>query len=346
MKCYICLTDSISTRKDYLDLLQVTLISARKNTSLELVCLYDGEKDDATYKLLKKYHVHVIFHPIPYKQELMEIYPKEWMIKELGKEIDYNRIFGTFMRMEIPMVEKEEEYVLYTDMDVIFNDDIRLEDLPRPKYLAAAPEFDQDIQRMTAFNAGILLININGVKEKYQDFRTMMLKKQRNSINLFDQGYLNELCFKDMELLPNEYNWKPYWGINEKAKIIHFHGMKPGCKLEEAGFTTDTSFYKTVFENNPNGYAGYIYYFVQFYRYLGDENNKWLYLHLQSLFNLYRTPDFVHPLCESLINTQKEAYYRKRYEKYRCKYKLFKRLLWMSSGLLLITVLYTILTSY
>ena len=122
--------------------------------------------------------------------------------------------------------------------------------------------------------------------------------------------------------------------------------MKPGCKLEEAGFTTDTSFYKTVFENNPNGYAGYIYYFVQFYRYLGDENNKWLYLHLQSLFNLYRTPDFVHPLCESLINTQKEAYYRKRYEKYRRKYKLFKRLLWMSSGLLLITVLYTILTSY
>jgi hypothetical protein len=24
-----------------------------------------------------------------------------------------------------------------------------------------------------------------------------------------------------------ELNWKPYWGINPAAKIIHFHGPKP-----------------------------------------------------------------------------------------------------------------------
>lgn len=345
MKCYICLTDSISIRKDYLDLLKVTLISARKNTSLKLVCLYDGKTDDAAYKLLEEYQVEIILHPIPYKQELMEIYPKEWMNKELGKQIDYNRIFGTFMRMEIPMIEKEEEYVLYTDMDVIFNHDIRLEDLPRPKYLAAAPEFEKDIRKMSMFNAGILLLNINGMKEKYQEFLTMMNKRQRNSINLFDQGYLNELCFKDMEILPNEYNWKPYWGINEEAKIIHFHGMKPGCEIEEAGFTTDASFYRMVFQNNPTGYAGYIYYFALFYRYLGNENDQWLYLHLQGLFNLYRTPDFILPLCENQINALKEQgeYYKNRYEKYRRKYKLFKQLLWVSSGLLLVSLLYTVL---
>ena len=52
MKCYICLTDSIVTRKDYLDLLKVMLISARKNTSLHLVCLYDGNTNDLVYKLL------------------------------------------------------------------------------------------------------------------------------------------------------------------------------------------------------------------------------------------------------------------------------------------------------
>ena len=39
MKCYICLTDSISTRKDYLDLLQVTLISARKKHLLGISML-------------------------------------------------------------------------------------------------------------------------------------------------------------------------------------------------------------------------------------------------------------------------------------------------------------------
>ena len=43
----------------------------------------------------------------------MEIYPREWMLQNLGREIEYNRIFGTFMRMEIPVVEKEEKYVNY-----------------------------------------------------------------------------------------------------------------------------------------------------------------------------------------------------------------------------------------
>lgn len=37
MKCYICLTDSIVNRKDYFNMLKVTLISARKNTSLRLI---------------------------------------------------------------------------------------------------------------------------------------------------------------------------------------------------------------------------------------------------------------------------------------------------------------------
>ena len=27
--------------------------------------------------------------------------------------------------------------------------------------------------------------------------------------------------------LPEIQNWKPYWGTNEDAEIIHFHGPKP-----------------------------------------------------------------------------------------------------------------------
>lgn len=242
MKCYICLTDSIVTRKDYLDLLKVMLISARKNTSLHLVCLYDGNTNDLVYNLLKEFNVEIILHQLPYKQELMEIYPREWMLQNLGKEIEYNRIFGTFMRMEIPVVEKEEKYVLYSDIDVIFNADILLEELPHPTYLAAAPEYERNVEDMEYFNAGVLVMNIQGMKEKYEEFILKMKNRERNISGLFDQGYLNELCFKDMELLPIEYNWKPYWGINDKAKLIHFHGMKPSSNLNEAGFITDYSF--------------------------------------------------------------------------------------------------------
>lgn len=67
-----------------------------------------------------------------------------------------------------------------------------------------------------------------------------------------------------MEILPIEYNWKPYWGINGNAKLIHFHGMKPCSNLEEAGFDTRESFFRTIFDNNSQGYAGYIYYFILF----------------------------------------------------------------------------------
>ena len=149
---------------------------------------------------------------MPYKLELMEIYPREWMLQNLGKEIEYNRIFGTFMRMEIPVVEKEEKYVLYSDIDVIFNADILLEELPHPTYLAAAPEYERNVEDMEYFNAGVLVMNIQGMKEKYEEFILKMKNRERNISGLFDQGYLNELCFKDMELLPIEYNWKPLLG--------------------------------------------------------------------------------------------------------------------------------------
>ncbi len=310
MKCYICLTDSIVSRQDYYDLLKVTLISARKNTTLNLNCLYDGKVGDPIYNLLKEYEVNIIIHQLPYKQELMEIYPREWMIQNLGKEIDYNRIFGTFMRMEIPIIEKEEKFVLYADIDVIFNADINVEDLPRPKFLAAAPEYDRNVDKMEYFNAGILVMNIEGMQLKYETFLKKMKNRERNASGLFDQGYLNELCFKDMELLPLEYNWKPYWGINKNAKLIHFHGMKPNSSLREAGFLTDNSFFYTVFHNNKEGYAGYVYYFEQFFNYLNRTGDLWLYNHLQEIFNLYRSSAFLFP----------------KYRKFKQKYKKYKKL--------------------
>lgn len=306
MKCYICLTDSVVDRSDYFDMLKVALISARRNTSLRLVCLYDGQINDPIYNLLSEFDVEIIIHELPYKQELMEIYPREWMLKELGKEIEYNRIFGTFMRMEIPIVETEEEYVLYSDLDVIFYNDILLEDLPKPAYLAAAPEFEREVEKMEYFNAGILLINIQGMKFKYWKFIELLKNRERNKIGLFDQGYLNELCFEDMVVLPIEYNWKPYWGINEKAKLIHFHGMKPNSNLKEAGFVTDDSFFRIVFENNEYGYAGYVYYFMLFFSYLDHECNQWLCYHLQYILNLY----------------QQDSLFKAKYRKYKRLYIL------------------------
>lgn len=311
MKCYICLTDSVVGRKDYMDLLQVTLSSARKNTTLKMICLYEGKVGDPVYRLLEEYGTEIILHEFPFKKEIMEIYPEEWMRKQLGKVIPYSRIFGAFMRLEIPVVEQEDDYVMYTDIDVYFNADIRKEDLPEPRYLAAAPEFEIKPEPGYMFNSGVLVLNVKGMREKYTIFKSMMEKRTPPCISMLDQGYLNDICRNDYEALDVKYNWKPYWGINDNACIIHFHGMKPGTKINEAGFATDNNFFINIFRDNPQGFAGYAWYFRKFYDVLGRPDDKWLYYHLQDILDLFKEREF-----------QEVSKFRRKYRKYKSLLKL------------------------
>ena len=68
-----------------------------------------------------------------------------------------------------------------------------------------------------------------------------------NSIGLFDQGYLFEVSARQYEKLPIEFNWKPYWGYNPDARILHFHGIKPDGNTNNSGFNTTDEFYSEVF---------------------------------------------------------------------------------------------------
>jgi len=42
-----------------------------------------------------------------------------------------------------------------------------------------------------------------------------------------DQGLIISYFGPTATRLPDNYNWKPYWGINHDAVIVHFHGFKP-----------------------------------------------------------------------------------------------------------------------
>ena len=69
-------------------------------------------------------------------------------------------------------------------------------------------------------------------------------------------------------------------------------------------------FHKMCIRDSPGGYSGYVYYFTQFYYYLGRKEDKWLYNHLQEVFNLYKDPSFFF----SKYNTYKLKY--QKYKKY------------------------------
>jgi len=264
LKCYFAFSNDIENNQVYIDMLIACLNSARKNTTLDLHCLYDGNKDDKLYAILNQFHVKTKIAKIPFEEELSKIYTHEYMKEKFGTIISTTSLRGRFLRFLISEIEKDDEYVLYCDTDVLFLKDIALTDFSKmPKYILGAPEFKKE--DFSYFNAGVMLINTKQAQKKYQEFLSMIQsRKYAQSFECCDQGYLNDLYKNEWEHLPLEYNWKPHWGKNDDAKIIHFHGIKPNSLI----FTPIA-----WLQNLPDAsYAGFYYYYNLFCDYV--EINK------------------------------------------------------------------------
>ena len=194
------------------------LISAKKNTTLIPVLLYDGNDTDFCHRV-ETYGCKLVKHVTSFSN-------KENFIK---KNVDWKGIAnGAFLRIDIPLVcdtlHIKDPFVLYTDTDVIFLQDV-VSDLESyaPEYFAICPEFNKT--NYDQFNSGVMLINIKTMLESYSEFANFMESKDYDFI-AFDQGALQEFYKGKAEKLPLEFNHKPYWGIDNSAKIIHYHGPK------------------------------------------------------------------------------------------------------------------------
>lgn len=270
MKCYLTLTAPASDDDPYVDLLEVTLKSARENTTLDVHVLYDGPEDCRTFRLMKQYGAKVIPHRFSHYEEVQRLFRTDFK----GRPVDSRKVAGTFMRLDIPFLEKEEEYVLYVDMDVFFIRDVRAEDLPKPEYLAASSEFSRQQNMKLYFNAGVLVMNVRNMRRRCKKiFRDL---KEGKATPGFDQGYLNKYCLADRTWLPVEYNWKPYWGVNPQAAIIHYHGMKPGGTNENSGFGMSDGVTRKLMLENDNCLEGLLYYYKEFFHYLAPSHSEWI----------------------------------------------------------------------
>ena len=83
---------------------------------------------------------------------------------------------------------------------MIFNADILLEELPHPTYLAAAPEYERNVEDMEYFNAGVLVMNIQGMKEKYEEFILKMKNRERKGHNCLFLRNVDPRIFKRIML--------------------------------------------------------------------------------------------------------------------------------------------------
>lgn len=238
MKWFFALNDSSTQFENYARMLKVAVYSAQKFTSLEPHFLYDGKENQLT-EWLRKRNVTII-------NSRTFLYEKLREMSERDKKQDYLAIgSGAFLRTEIPRLalEKgfENEFVLYTDVDVMFLAEVVgfFEKL-KPRYFAVAPEsFLTDPDPKAArtdyskMNSGVMLMNLKSLLANDVKFKTFMLKKIDVLVkDAWDQTaykmfYRNLFFGFKWDKLPPEYNWKPYWGDYSGAKIVHFHGPKP-----------------------------------------------------------------------------------------------------------------------
>lgn len=201
----------------YKEMAQAAVISAYMNTDLQPVLLYDGVADTFT-SLMESLGVAVVRVQSRFKDLFFSVKKNS-----VGKPFSSRFASGSFLRFEIAHLEPEEPYVLYTDVDVIFLKEVNPFPVS-PNLFACAPEiFIDDYSHL---NSGVMVINVPHFQKSISEIESY-IKENIIEQGFYDQGALNRLYNGKWDKLPPEYNWKPYWGVNGKAKILHFHGPKP-----------------------------------------------------------------------------------------------------------------------
>ena len=125
----------------------------------------------------------------------------------------------------------------------MFNGTIGLDDFaPLPSYYAVGTEMvDEPLKLGNMYgNAGIMLLNVDAMRRTHDAIVKWAFQYEHLKAGLhfsvhgpLDQGAYNKYYqgYFDVHTEP-AFNWKPYWGYHADAKLIHFHGPKPGDYLK------------------------------------------------------------------------------------------------------------------
>ncbi|GDZ95224.1 methyltransferase FkbM family protein [Planktothrix agardhii CCAP 1459/11A] len=223
MKWFFAINDESPSFAAYAQMLKVAVYTARQYTSLEPFCIYDGQENEVT-EWMRNQGVTIIHHRIPHYEKLKSYF--SWSL---------NVASGAFLRIEIPTIMEQyqmtDEYVLYTDCDVMFLNDVvdYLQGITC-EYIAATPEHDPN--DWSYLNSGVLYMNIKNLQKINQEFNTFIDGNLDKIMQLaYDQGAYNLFFTGKWDRLDVGMNWKSYWSLNCDAKMIHFHGPKPNQEL-------------------------------------------------------------------------------------------------------------------
>jgi hypothetical protein len=227
MKWFMALNQRSEGFADYALMMQVAILSAERHTSLEPHVMFDGVECELTEWLrARKIPVHAI------RSRLFDALERHALATNDPGYLA--TAAGAFLRLELPSLlasSGDDRFVLYTDCDVMFVRDVTGEiERTRPLLFAVAPEFDQvNYRRM---NSGVMVMNLPNLRRVDRPFFAYA-RRNLATLSAFDQGAYRTFFRVPLvrrplwSRLPLSLNWKPYWGADPGAGIVHFHGPKP-----------------------------------------------------------------------------------------------------------------------
>src|SRR4051812_12299614 len=139
MRWFFALTEDSTAFRQYAEMVMVAVHTARKFTTLEPHCLYDGGENEFT-GWLAKHDVGVVPHRSFVRDALTQL-GQQKRNPHLAAALS-----GAFSRVELPDIVAKcggEERVLYTDCDIFFRGEVVPELEANPcELFAVAPESD------------------------------------------------------------------------------------------------------------------------------------------------------------------------------------------------------------
>jgi hypothetical protein len=197
-------------------LAKLAVLSALAVGGLEPVLLYHGQRGEFC-AWMERHGVRII-----------EARPGFWAVMERAQEAGTYRplTIGHWLRLAIPEIETERDYVLYTDCDVIFLRRHNWESL-RPQVFAAAPEMLPE--NWNYFNSGVMLLHMPAMRATRPALEALVCERVESGdyYRYDDQYALNEAYRGHWEKLALGCNYKPYWDFAPDSALLHWHGPKP-----------------------------------------------------------------------------------------------------------------------
>mmetsp|Transcript_74879 Transcript_74879/g.178754 ORF Transcript_74879/g.178754 Transcript_74879/m.178754 type:complete len:761 (+) Transcript_74879:59-2341(+) len=254
----------------------VSVQSAQAKTALVPICVTAANPYSDLVVLLVSMGVRVIYHK-PAWRATVDSVVGAWnadveKLERLHKwPADPKKVADRVLRIDIPLLGILDQFVLYTDTDVIFTGPVTWQDLIGekadsliatlerkmlgrglfkqyakpghfgvPQFYAVSGEKNQNSAKDA--DTGVMLMNLPALRNTYKAFENFLFSDDHLLRGQADPaGYLKFYVDSNGQsmsaILPFNLNWKPFWKPNRNAQIVQFYG--PKCDTDILPFLQD-----------------------------------------------------------------------------------------------------------